>query len=83
MNLEHVTFHYMTVGHFEVGEMLMGWKMCMLRQGRILPLLNYDDVPTDESYQSILCFQEVINEKNEHWLVYFSVHVSFVGGVEC
>lgn len=83
MNLEHVAFHYIGLGRIFAGEILLGRKIVALSHEHILPILNPEDIPNDESYQSIVCLQEVINEKNEHCLIYFDVYVGFIGGVEC
>ena len=79
MQYEHVRFHYMTLGQLKTGMTCQGSVMVTVRAAYILPVLNTDEIPDDESYQSIVCLQEVIDEDNHHWLIYFDVYVGFVG----
>jgi hypothetical protein len=79
MAFEHVRFHYVSLGLLKLGFKIQGSQMVTLREGYILPVFNTDEIPEDESYQSIVCLQEVIDEDNHHWLVYFDVWVGFVG----
>lgn len=52
--------------------------MVTLRSAYMLPVYNTDEIPNDESGRSIVCLQEVIDEDNHHWLVYFDVWVGFL-----
>lgn len=53
--------------------------MMVLYEGHSLPVLNPDEIPEDESYQSIACFQEVIDESNHRGLFFFNVFIAHVG----
>lgn len=79
MMLEHVRFHYVPLGLLKLGLKIQGSQMVTLKPGYILPVLNTDEIPEDESYQSIVCLQEVIDENNNYWLIYFDVWIGFVG----
>ena len=79
MVFEHVRFHYVSLGLLKLGLKIQGSQMVTLKPGYILPVLNTDEIPEDESYQSIVCLQEVIDENNNHWLIYFDVWIGFVG----
>lgn len=79
MMFEHVRFHYVSLGLLKLGLRIQGSQMVTLRPGYILPILNTDEIPEDESYQSIVCLQEVIDENNNYWLIYFDVWIGFVG----
>lgn len=76
---EHICFHYVSLGSLKTGFILQGSRMVTIRQSTILPIFNTDEIPNDESYQSIVCLQEVIDEDNHHWLIYFDVYIGFVG----
>lgn len=73
MVFEHVRFHYVSLGLLKLGLRIQGSQMVTLKPGYILPVFNTDEIPEDESYQSIVCLQEVIDENNNHWLIYFDV----------
>jgi hypothetical protein len=79
MVFEHVRFHYVSLGLLKLGLRIQGSQMVTLKPGYILPILNTDEIPEDESYQSIVCLQEVIDENNNYWLIYFDVWIGFVG----
>jgi len=79
MVFEHVRFHYVSLGLLKLGLRIQGSQMVTLKPGYILPVFNTDEIPEDESYQSIVCLQEVIDENNNHWLIYFDVWIGFVG----
>ena len=70
---EHIRFHYMTIGSFRRGIICEGQQMMTVRNAHILPVINTDEVPEDESYQSIACFQEVVDKDNHHVLIYFGI----------
>ena len=79
MNFEHVRFHYVPMSSLMLGMTCQGSRMVTVRGAYILPVFNTDEIPDDESYQSIVCLQEVIDDENHHWLIYFDVYVGFVG----
>ena len=79
MVFEHVRFHYVSLGLLKLGLRIQGSQMVTLKPGYILPVLNTNEIPEDESYQSIVCLQEGIDENNNYGLIYFDVWIGFVG----
>lgn len=75
LQYEHIGFHYVSFSRIKKGCQFKTVKIF----DRVLLVLNTDEIPEDESYQSIVCFQEVLDEDNHRWLVYFDVFVGFVG----
>ena len=78
MNFEHVCFHYLTIGQLKTGIICQGSAMVTLRGSYMLPVYNTDEIPSNESGRSIVCLQEVIDEDNHHWLIYFDIWVGFI-----
>ena len=79
MEYEHLRFHYMSLSRLKSGIICQGSVMVTVQSAYILPVLNTDEIPQDEPYQSIVCLQEVIDEDNHHWLIFFDVYETFVG----
>lgn len=79
MEYEHIKFHYITFGHIKSGLICNCCKMVTIKPAYILPLINTNEIPEDESYQSIVCLQEVIDTNNKHVLLYFGVWVEHTG----
>lgn len=76
---EHVCFHYMTLGSIKRGMQLQRFRMVTIYAAHILPIFNTDEIPIYESDKSVVCLQEVVDEDNHHWLIYFDVYVGFLG----
>jgi hypothetical protein len=69
----------MPLSRLKTGMTCQGQRMVTVHAAYILPVINTDEIPEDESYQSVVCLQEVVDDNNHHSLIYFDVWVGFVG----
>lgn len=79
MEYEHIAFHYLPLSFLQWGLTWNEERLVTLHKGHILPIINTDEIPENESSQSIVCVQEVIDNNNRHSLFYFDVWIGHVG----